>query len=191
MILTITGPSGVGKTTLMHNLLQSLPNAKTVESVTTRAPRPTDEPGEYRYVSEEEFAASAKRCEFLWEAHPHGKSYATTKKAIDDALASDTVFISPLVVGAVGILTEYAKVQGKEGAVRSFYIWTDDIEELRRRFHTRADMTEAEIEQRLEECRSWNVEAKGSGLSFIYLQATHTPEEILAHALTLLTDLPK
>ena len=186
MILTITGPSGVGKTTLMHNLLGSLPHAHVFESVTTRAPRPTDEPGEYRYVSEEEFGAMRDRGEFLWEAHPHGKSYATTKHSIDDALAHDAVFISPLVVSAVGILTEYAKAQGKVGAVRSFYIWTDDMDELRRRFHTRADMTPAEIEQRLEECRSWNVEAKASGLPFIYLQTTRMPQEILAHALTLL-----
>jgi guanylate kinase len=186
MILTITGPSGVGKTTLMHNLLQALPHAKTFESVTTRARRPTDEPGEYRYVSEKEFEAMRERGEFLWEAHPHGKSYATAKLSIDAALPSDHIFISPLVVSAVGALTEYAKAQGKESAVRSFYIWTDDIKELRRRFHTRADMTPAEIEQRLEECRSWNVEAKESGLPFIYVEATHTPEEILAHALTLL-----
>jgi guanylate kinase len=186
MILSITGPSGVGKTTLMHNLLGALPNAKVFESVTTRAPRPTDEPGEYAHVSEDEFEAMRDRGDFLWEAHPHGKSYATAKAAIDAALASSDIFISPLVISAVGILTEYAKAQGKESAVRSLYIWTDDIEELRRRFHKRADMTEAEIEQRLEECRSWNVEAKESGLSFIYLQATHTPEEILAHALTLL-----
>jgi guanylate kinase len=186
MILSITGPSGVGKTTLMHNLLGTLPNVKVFESVTTRARRPTDEPGEYRYVSEEEFVAMRDRGDFLWEAHPHGKSYATTKRSIDDALASSDIFISPLVVSAVGILTEYAKAQGKGSAVRSFYIWTDDIEELRRRFHTRADMAEAEIEQRLEECRSWNAEAKASGLSFIYLQATRIPEEILANALTLL-----
>jgi guanylate kinase len=186
MILSITGPSGVGKTTLMHNLLGALPNAKTFESVTTRLPRPTDEPGEYRYVSEDEFEAMRDRGDFLWEAHPHGKSYATTKKSVDEAFASENIFISPLVVGAVGILTEYAKARGKASAVRSFYIWTDDIEELRRRFHARADMAEAEIEQRLEECRSWNAEAKASGLSFIYLEATRMPEEILAHALTLL-----
>ncbi len=185
MILSITGPSGVGKTTLMHNLLQALPNAVPLASVTTRAARPTDEPGEYEYVSQAEFDARRARGEFLWEVHPHGKSYATAKKTVDAALASPNIFIPPLVISAVGSLLAYAKTQDKSGAVRAIYIWIESPEELRKRFYNRGDMSKEEIEGRLEECRSWNAEAKSSGLPFIFLPATKTQEEILADALLL------
>lgn len=183
MILSITGPSGVGKTTLMHNLLARLPDARPLVSVTTRAPRPTDEPGEYEYVNQAEFDARSTRGDFLWEVHPHGKHYATAKAAVDVAFESPGVFIPPLVISAVGTLLEYAKTRGISGAVHSIYIWIEDEAELRKRFEHRGDMTPQEIESRLAECRSWNAEAKASGLPFIYLQATKTPEEILTDAL--------
>jgi guanylate kinase len=190
MILSITGPSGVGKTTLMSSLLHALADAAPLTSVTTRAPRPTDGKREYEYVSQTDFTARSEREEFLWEVHPHGKSYATAKKTVDAALASECFFIAPLVISAVERLRVYVKTQGKSDAVRAIYIWIENPEELRARFTNRGDMTPEEIESRLEECRSWNAEAKASGLPFIFLQATNTPEEILRDALKAIASRP-
>lgn len=182
MILSITGPSGVGKTTLLHNLLREIPKARVLTSVTTRERRPSDEPGEYEYVSDAEFDAMSSRGDFLWEVHPHGKKYATRKDSIDTALR-EGFYIPVLVVGAVVKLRAYATTQGLADRVRSLYILIDDEAELKKRFVERNDMTEAQIESRLLECRTWNDEARRSGVPFIYLPATKKREEILADAM--------
>src|ERR1035437_3319491 len=121
MILSITGPSGVGKTTLMHNLLQRLPNAVPLTSVTTRAPRPSDEPGEYEYVSNDEFDAIAKSGAFLWEARAYVNRYGTRKAIIDEALASTKLYIPVLVIDAVTTLHAYATANGTTDALHSMY----------------------------------------------------------------------
>jgi guanylate kinase len=183
MILSITGPSGVGKTTLMHNLLLALPHAKPLTSVTTRAPRPTDEPGEYEYVSQEEFDAIATSGAFLWQAQAYINKYATRKADIDAALNDPvTLFMPTLVLSVVKTLHTYANNVGKQAALRSMYIHIGDEAELRSRFKERGDKPE-EAEARIAECRSWNEEAKNLGVPFIYLEAQKNREDIVADAL--------
>lgn len=184
MILSITGPSGVGKTTLMHNLLKALPRAKPLISYTTRDPRPTDEPGEYAYISPEKFEQMERGGEFLWTASAYVNRYGTRKADIDAALNDlETTHMPMLVLSAVKTLYEYAKETGKTGALRSMYIHIDDEAELRSRFKERGDKPE-EAEARIQECRTWNEEAKNLGVPFIYLEAQKRREDILADALS-------
>ena len=56
MILTITGPSASGKTSLARALRLQIPGAVVLTSVTTRKPRPSDLPGEYKYETQEGFS---------------------------------------------------------------------------------------------------------------------------------------
>lgn len=188
MILTITGPSGVGKTTLLHNLLKKIPGAHTLTSITTREKRPSDEPGEYEYVTDAEFNALSKQGAFLWEVHPHGKKYATRKDTVDRALR-EGFYIPVLVIDAVAKLHAYAKTQSLSDSVRSLYILIDDEAELRKRFAERNDMTDAQIESRLLECRTWNDDSRKSGAPFIYVPATRTREEILTDVLNRVRDM--
>lgn len=185
MILSLTGPSGVGKTTLLHHLLRALPGSGPLISYTTRTRRQGDEPGEYRYVGEEEFEAMHARGEFLWVARPHGKKYATREEDIGRALAGG-VYMPILLIDAAKQLRAYAAQAGKADAMRSLYIRLEDEAELRRRFAKRGDSLEA-AEARIAECRSWNQEAASSGVPFIYIDGRKTPEEMLADALAALT----
>ena len=183
MILSLSGPSGVGKTTLMHNLLKALPSVKPLISYTTRAARPSDEPGEYAYITQEEFDRMSAAGEFLWEAHAYVNHYGTRKEDIDQALENKTtVYMPVLVLTAVKRLHEYAKEVGKSDLVHSMYIHIDDEAELRSRFKERGDKPE-EAEARIVECRTWNEEAKNLGVPFIWLQAQKKREDILAEAL--------
>ena len=182
MLISITGPSGVGKTTLLHSLVKNIPEAQTLTSYTTREPRPSDEPGEYTYVSREEFEKIAKTGAFLWEARTYVNHYGTKKEDIDRALAGGMYF-PVLAIDAVKKLHTYANSVGKIKEVRYFYIYIDDEEELRRRFKKRGDAQE-EVEVRIRECRDWNEQAAASGVPFIYLQATKKREDIVADALS-------
>ena len=181
MIVSITGPSGVGKTTLMHNLLQKIPGAQPLTSYTTRERRPSDEPGEYIYVSHDEFDRMARGGAFLWEARTYINRYGTKKEDIDRAL-SGGFYMPVLVIDAVKKLYEYAHSVHKEDRARYMYIFIDDEKELRKRFKERGDAPE-ETEVRIQECRDWNSKAAKSGVPFMYLHATKQREDILADAL--------
>lgn len=185
MIVSLTGPSGVGKTTLMHNLLKALPNVQPLVSYTTRAPRPSDEPGEYAYISQDEFDSMKAAGEFLWTANAYVNNYGTRKADINVALDAKTIFMPVLVLNAVKKLHDYAREVGKTGHVHSMYIQIEDEAELRSRFKERGDNPE-EAEARINECRTWNEEAKNLGVPFIWLEAQKKREDIVADALALL-----
>lgn len=181
MLVSITGPSGVGKTTLLHNLIKKLPEARPLISYTTRDPRPSDEPGEYAYVSKEEFDTIAASGAFLWEAHTYVNRYGTKKEDVDRALAGG-FYLPVLVIDAVKKLDEYARSAGKVHEVRHLYILIEDIDELRNRLMERGDSPE-EREARIKECLHWNEQARASGVPFIYIQAKKSREEILEETL--------
>jgi guanylate kinase len=167
----------------MHNLLKALPEAKPLVSYTTRQPRPSDEPGEYTYISQEEFDRMSAAGEFLWEAHAYVNHYGTRKADIDMALESKTALYMPVIVlSAVKKLHEYANEVGKIANLHSMYIHIEDEAELRNRFKERGDKPE-EVEARIAECRNWNEEAKNLGVPFIWLQAQKKREDIVADAL--------
>ena len=168
---------------MMHNLLVALPEAKPLISYTTRQPRPSDEPGEYNYITKEEFDHMSDAGEFLWEAHAYVNHYGTRQADIDMALESANVLYMPVIVlSAVKALHEYANKVGKVANVHSMYIHIEDEAELRSRFTERGDKPE-EAEARILECRTWNEEAKNLGVPFIYLEAQKSRDAIVADAL--------
>jgi len=173
----------VGKTTLMHNLLKALPNAKPLTSYTTRAARQSDEPGEYKYITKEKFDEMSAAGEFLWEAHAYVNHYGTRQADIDTALAdSSTIYMPVLVIDVIKKLHDYAAQVGKSQNLHSMYIRIEDEAELRSRFKERGDKPE-EAEARIAECKDWNEKAKVSGVPFIFLEAQKRREDILADAL--------
>ncbi len=181
MIWSLSGPSASGKTTIARLILQLVPEAKPLQSVTTRPPRPSDNPGEYEYVSESEFDRLSRAREFLWEVAPHGHRYATRKSRVDEGLG-DGIYIPILVIEAVVKLHAYAQAQGKAKEVRSLYVKMTDEKELRGRFAKRGD-DPADMERRLLQCRDWNARAESAGIPFYMLKGEGPPEEKAAEAL--------
>ena len=182
MIWSLTGPSASGKTTIARLIQRAVPEAKPLQSVTTRPPRPSDNPGEYEYVSEAEFDRLSRAREFLWEVSPHGHRYATRKSKVDEALG-EGINIPILVIEAVVKLHAYAEAQGKLEEVRSLYIRMTDEEELRRRLSARGDEP-GDVERRLAQCRDWNARAASAGIPLYVLEGEGTPEEKAAKALS-------
>ncbi len=87
-LVVVSGPSGVGKTTLIERLLASDPLARRCVTATTRAPRAGEREGEdYFFVAAERFEAM-KKDELVEWAEVHGESYGVPKTYLDQQRAA-------------------------------------------------------------------------------------------------------
>lgn len=85
-VIVISGPSGVGKSTICHRLCDLLPAEFSV-SVTTRKPRPGEQNSrDYHYVTPDEFARMEQAGELLETAQVYGHQYGTPLRAVQQAV---------------------------------------------------------------------------------------------------------
>ena len=88
LLLVVSGPSGVGKGTLMKLLLEKNPNLRLSVSATTRSPRPGEVDGEsYFFLTRPQFDALIAEDGFLEYAIYGDNCYGTPKKMVEDARA--------------------------------------------------------------------------------------------------------
>lgn len=179
MILTLTGASGAGKTTIGRGLLNKLPvYAQIVPSYTTRKQKENDIPGEYKYVSKFGFWFLKKIESFLWTVYPHGNSYGTTRRWVIKALKDDnTVYIMILTPDAIIKLENFAKKIGHLDRVFSFYVISPPREVLMERLRSRGDK-EDDIERRLADCVRWDSEAMASDIPYEFVKNDSTVESV-------------
>jgi guanylate kinase len=86
-VFVITGPSGVGKGTLIRGLLERAPGLELSVSATTRAPRPGEQNGvDYYFLTPEEFAAHVDAGDFVEHAEYSGNRYGTLRSDLERRL---------------------------------------------------------------------------------------------------------
>jgi guanylate kinase len=86
-LFVITGPSGVGKGTLIRELRRRIPHLELSVSATTRAPRPGEEPGvDYHFLPDEEFQRRLDAGEFMEHAAYSGHRYGTLRSEVEPRL---------------------------------------------------------------------------------------------------------
>lgn len=89
-LFVISAPSGAGKTSLVHALLQNNPQIDVSVSYTTRSPRAGEINGkDYHFVSRERFQEMSARGEFLESAEVYGNLYGTSRVWIEQENARD------------------------------------------------------------------------------------------------------
>jgi guanylate kinase len=83
-VFVITGPSGVGKGTLIRGLMERLPELELSVSATTRSPRPGEGDGvDYHFLTREEFDQRVQAGDFVEHADYAGRSYGTLRSELE------------------------------------------------------------------------------------------------------------
>lgn len=173
-ILTITGPSGAGKTTLIRNLLQQMGDkAKPLIRVTTRGPRLDDNAEEYHYVSLKEFKELERANVLLYPIMLNGWWHAMRKDQVDQAVFGLTrVLLADVSIEGVINLRHYV---GSSIPIKSVFLAHCSEELLRVRMSKRG---ESNIEQRILDGSTWQAKAKESPIPFKFIDAQQSSAEV-------------
>lgn len=145
-LFIISGPSGVGKSTLVREVMKELDGLEFSVSHTTRSRRPGEVEGkDYYFVSRDEFENMIKEDRFIEWAVVHGEYYGTSKREIEKKSALTDVILDIDVQGAQQI-----KERMKRGVF--IFVFPPSFNELKRRLFRRGE-TEESLLKRLETAR--------------------------------------
>ncbi len=108
-IVIISGPSGVGKSTICREVVKRMKDVHLSVSLTTRPRSDGEVDGkDYRFVSREQFEQLIRKGEMLEYAEVFGKLYGTRKDRVEEVLkAGETIILEIDVQGARQAKTEY------------------------------------------------------------------------------------
>lgn len=145
-IIIITAPSGAGKTSITHHLMQLFPQLAFSVSAATRQARGNEKNGvDYYFMSEDEFKQKIKNNEFIeWEMVYEGKYYGTLKSEMERIWQNNQVPILDIdVKGAIHVKQQYP-----ENAL-TIFIEPPSVEELKKRLQSRGTETEESLAARV------------------------------------------
>ena len=137
----ITGPSGVGKGTLIRGLLERLPGLKLSVSATTRSPRADEADGrEYHFLTPEEFERRVQAGEFVEHAVYAGNRYGTLRSELERP--ADGIVLEIDLQGA-------RQIRDTLPAAVQVFIAPPSLEALEERLRQRASDSPEQIRERL------------------------------------------
>ena len=149
LLLVLSAPSGTGKTTLAHRLVEAQPSTIFSISATTRAPRGQEQDGkDYHFLSREEFQRRIDQGQFVEHAEVYGNLYGTLQSTVDDALQKGLIQIFD--IDSQGGSTIKAKFPN---AVTVF-ILPPSMTVLEARLKGRSTDSAESVKRRLEEART-------------------------------------
>ena len=155
IMVILSSPSGVGKTTLTKKIQQKYPNFKISVSHTTRIPRSNEVDGvDYHFVSKESFKKLIDQNQFYEYAKIFGNYYGTLRKTVDkDIISNDLIF--DIDWQGTKQLSKFSNLK-----LIKIYLIPDSKEELKKRLIKRDQNTKEEVDKRYksfnEDVKHWN-----------------------------------
>jgi guanylate kinase len=145
LLIILSGPSGVGKDSVLNQLKVSNSNLRFITTLTTRKRRPQEKDGvDYRFVSRDEFQQLLDKGELLESANVYGNWYGVPKQPIRDAFKEGKDIIVKVDVQGAATIKKIVP-----DAVFIFLL-PPEIEELGNRLRQRYTETPSEMATRLE-----------------------------------------
>lgn len=155
IMVILSSPSGVGKTTLTKKIQQKYQNFKISVSHTTRAPRSNEVDGvDYHFVTKEKFKDLINDKKFYEYAKIFENYYGTCKRSVDnDIVKNDIIF--DIDWQGTKQLSKFKNLK----LIKIFLI-TSNKEELKKRLIKRDQNTDEEVEKRFKsfdsDMKHWN-----------------------------------
>ena len=147
LIFLISGPSGVGKTTVVQRLLETIPEMAKIVTTTSRSRRPGEQGGvHYHFVSTQKFQDMIDHSKFIeWKSHL-GHFYGLTWLAFCETSGRNAILD--------------VDTQGKEDIIRrvsnrvvTIFLTPPSLDEAKDRLVRRGDLPNIELELRLDKAR--------------------------------------
>lgn len=174
-LFVISGPSGVGKNTILNRVIASRDNVQYSVSATSRAMRPGEVDGtHYFFVSREQFENMLAENALLEYAEYVGNYYGTPLRPIEKARAAGTDVVMDIeVVGAL-------KIRQRVPDAVLVFIAAPSFDAIRARLAGRGDVSEELMKSRLERAK-WEYE-QASQYDYIIVNDSveHATQELLA-----------
>ncbi len=148
-VVVISGPSGVGKSTIIHGAMEQIPAVQLSVSFTTRAKRESEQEGrDYSFIERDTFKTKIAEGEYLEWAEVFGNFYGTGKTAVQELLDGGNHTL--LDVDTKGALSIKAICRG----VVFVFIRPPSLEDLEKRLRGRGSETEESLATRLARAES-------------------------------------
>jgi guanylate kinase len=143
-VFVITGPSGVGKGTLIRGLMERLPQLELSVSATTRSPRPGEQDGvDYHFLSSVEFERHVQSGDFVEHADYAGRRYGTLRSELEQRVAAGAPVVLEIEVQGA------RQVRAAMPEAVQVFIAPPSLDALRTRLIGRGTDASVEVERRL------------------------------------------
>ncbi|MBE6356369.1 MAG: guanylate kinase [Lentisphaerae bacterium] len=151
-LIVISGPSGVGKSTLVKRAMSELPELQFSVSCTTRSPREGETDGKsYYFLSDDEFAAKLDAGEFLEFANVYKHRYGTLKSEVLNRIRrGEEVLLDIDVQGARQIRAAAEKDPEIRAAAQFIIIAPPSLDTIRERLTARNSETPEQLAIRVD-----------------------------------------
>jgi len=154
LLVVVSGPSGVGKSTIVAELARTRPQVVPIVTATTRERRPNEVDGvHYHFLSEDQFQDLIARDGLLEHANNHGHWYGTPIDQVRGILAAGRDAI--LTISPEGA----RNVRRQVPDALLIFVMPPSMDDLDDRLRRRGSESEASIERRRRDAESWVSEA--------------------------------